>query len=270
METTGTKGMIQVSMATADLLIAAGKKHWVTPRIGVSTAPCRLSSSHSQITHDKPSILPLLKKLVSVKGKGEMQTFWVEPSQRRSVRDINGELMSSAASDVSIQDTDSDRGVNNRLIEWNVELLYGYLQKLVLHRSASKSMGRPRLNAGNSMASLGSLADDEGTIMRTGGIVIEEFADVIEVPRYDSRAARKLSLSEDAKFDEVVYSQLKEYVMRIASMYRAETAFHNFEVRNSKTDCKTLTQQTIPTHLIGSSSRLVCFFSARGPCNHVH
>jgi hypothetical protein len=162
-----------------------------------------------------------------------MQTFWVEPSQRRSVRDSSGELMSSTAS--LDTDMDSDRGVDDklsqsmRLIEWHVEVLHGYLQKLGVHRAASKSMGRPRLNAGHSMASIGSLAEDEGAIMRTGGIVIDEFAEVIEVPRYDARAARKLSLSEDAKFDEVAYAQLKEYVMRIASLYR-DTAFHNFEV----------------------------------------
>ena len=32
MESNGQKGRIQVSQSTADLLIAAGKQHWVEPR----------------------------------------------------------------------------------------------------------------------------------------------------------------------------------------------------------------------------------------------
>lgn len=276
MESTGTAGRIHVSMATADLLIAAGREDWIIPRVGVSIQPTTvflLVSIGESFLMKKSSFLPLIKKLVSVKGKGEMQTFWVEPSKRRSsARDNNSQPMSSAESDVSIQDMESDLGVNNkltqsmRLIEWNVDLLYGYLQKLVVRRAASKSKGRPRLNSANSFASIGSLAEDEGTIMRTGGIVIDEFAEVIEMPRYDSRAARKLSLSEDAKFDEVVYAQLKEYVMRIASMYRA-TPFHNFEVSfgSSKMQSRLYYcihfRSNIPTHLIFLSP--LCFFSTR-------
>jgi hypothetical protein len=32
MESNGQKNCIHVSQSTADLLIAAGKKHWITPR----------------------------------------------------------------------------------------------------------------------------------------------------------------------------------------------------------------------------------------------
>ena len=49
MESNGQKGRIQVSQATADLLVAAGKQRWLTPR----------------------------EDLVEAKGKGKMQTHWV-------------------------------------------------------------------------------------------------------------------------------------------------------------------------------------------------
>ena len=49
MESTGEKGRIQCSAATAALLKQAGKEHWLTPREG---------------------------KIVA-KGKGEMDTFWI-------------------------------------------------------------------------------------------------------------------------------------------------------------------------------------------------
>jgi class 3 adenylate cyclase len=51
MESNGEAGKIHVTQATADLLIAAGKGKWLEKR----------------------------KELIAAKGKGEMQTFWVEP-----------------------------------------------------------------------------------------------------------------------------------------------------------------------------------------------
>jgi len=49
MESNGERGKMHVSQDTADLLIAAGKSKWVTPREGT----------------------------IQAKGKGEMKTFWV-------------------------------------------------------------------------------------------------------------------------------------------------------------------------------------------------
>lgn len=53
MESTGVPGKIQCSQATADLLLVAGKSDWIMARKG----------------------------LVEAKGKGEMQTYWIEISQ---------------------------------------------------------------------------------------------------------------------------------------------------------------------------------------------
>ena len=55
MESTGEKEMIQISQATADLLIAAGKTHWLTPR----------------------------EDVVIAKGKGEMHTL-LDQTEKRS------------------------------------------------------------------------------------------------------------------------------------------------------------------------------------------
>lgn len=54
MESTGVPGRIQVSQATADLLVVAGKGEWIKAREG----------------------------LVNAKGKGEMQTYWLHDSVR--------------------------------------------------------------------------------------------------------------------------------------------------------------------------------------------
>jgi len=58
MESNGQKGRIQVSQATADLLTDAGKQHWLSAR----------------------------EDLVEAKGKGKMQTYWVEIDSDPSLR----------------------------------------------------------------------------------------------------------------------------------------------------------------------------------------
>lgn len=54
MESNGEGNMIQVSQATADLLEQAGKKAWLNRR----------------------------EDLIVAKGKGSMQTYWLDPSNR--------------------------------------------------------------------------------------------------------------------------------------------------------------------------------------------
>eukprot|EP00977_Amphora_coffeiformis_P001874 scaffold361_cov107-Amphora_coffeaeformis.AAC.1 len=54
MESTGMIGKIQVSAETADELIAKGKVHWLKPR------------------EDK----------IVAKGKGQLDTFWLEPRKK--------------------------------------------------------------------------------------------------------------------------------------------------------------------------------------------
>jgi hypothetical protein len=74
MESNSERNRIQVSQSTADLLIADGLQHWLTPR----------------------------KDLVNAKGKGLLQTYWCEPQSRGGLPSI---VESSA---VSLPDNDFD------------------------------------------------------------------------------------------------------------------------------------------------------------------
>jgi hypothetical protein len=56
MESTGIKNRIQCSTATAELLLASGKSQWITPR----------------------------EEKVFAKGKGELQTYWVQINKNSS------------------------------------------------------------------------------------------------------------------------------------------------------------------------------------------
>jgi hypothetical protein len=81
-----------------------------------------------------------------------------------------------------------------------------------------------RLTRGHS-----SLNEDEMALAKGSGRILEEFSEIIDMPKFDARSCRKLSLNDDVQVDLAVKDQLREYVTRIASMYR-DVSFHNFEV----------------------------------------
>jgi len=109
MESTGSRDKIQCSQATADLLMADGKGHWVKPR----------------------------NDGVVAKGKGVLTTFWLSPYARRQ-----GSTSSSqtAGSDLypRIMNFDSQCLVKQeRLVEWIRELLLDHLRAILAKRFKS-------------------------------------------------------------------------------------------------------------------------------------
>ena len=93
MESNSQKGRVQVSQATADLLIVAGKQHWLTAR----------------------------EDLVEAKGKGKMQCYWVnlgsDPSLPRSSAFTSSVTESLTADDMNnstgLLDHNSNTNTNN-------------------------------------------------------------------------------------------------------------------------------------------------------------
>lgn len=115
MESNGENGRIQCSQKTADLLIAAGKASWLTPR----------------------------KELVDAKGKGKLQCYWVEPG------------VPSANSATSHTSKGNDSGSihaclpeialstkYNRLVNWNTEMLEKLILQVVNSRPATPRQAR--------------------------------------------------------------------------------------------------------------------------------
>lgn len=103
MESNGQRGKIQVSQATADLVMEAGKESWLTPRT----------------------------EKVAAKGKGMLQTYWLDPSKGQ-----RGSSSGGPGSDSDFVPSESndplDRAQKNtRLIEWMVELLMEDVKKIV-------------------------------------------------------------------------------------------------------------------------------------------
>ena len=132
MESTGERGKTQVSEATADSLTATGKRHWLIPR----------------------------KELVKAKGKGELQTYWVNPSRTRDpvrrkrlsryLEKVNQEEIQDVKRPCDISTTPSEAfgrlsldeayfketelSKKARMINWNTEVLLSFLGRLESRR----------------------------------------------------------------------------------------------------------------------------------------
>ena len=78
MESNGSRGRIQVSQETADLLVGAGKESWLTPR------------------EDK----------IVAKGKGELQTYWLT-TETKGTTTIGGDTEFAGGSSRNEDDLDA-------------------------------------------------------------------------------------------------------------------------------------------------------------------
>jgi class 3 adenylate cyclase len=193
MESTGIKGRIQASQATAMLLIHAGKGHWVKPR----------------------------ENAVQAKGKGRMQTYWIlEDNKVTTAASVNTSDISDSHSNEDIATTILDFGLeekNERLVGWNTDVLGKLIYQIMASRSKPK-------------ASRVKLADSSTVRHGEGQTVIDEVKEIIELPTF---AVRNFQTPQDLDSSElppdgVLATQLRDYVVTIATKYH-NNPFHNFE-----------------------------------------
>ena len=225
METTSQAGYIHVSAATADALIKDGRKRWLRPR----------------------------RDTVLVKGKGQMQTFYletVEDSLQRAklekykkTRPSDG-LITTLASSVITEEGSTDfedevsshedhfdqeegfdmhrvMSKSDRLVEWNIEIL-SYLLKQIL-------VARPdHLRDVNTTALAlfeNDINDDRECAPTT---VLDEFQEIIELPDIGREEMLQRKHPSTIELKPIVVEQLRDLLKNIASMYN-DNAFHNFE-----------------------------------------
>lgn len=247
MESTGIKGRIQVSQDTANLLIKAGKVHWIKERV------------------DR----------VVAKGKGELTTFWLEPHKKgddggpqevggvlsefgddsdreenpesahpnpagpRSIsikkkktkkdgkkdpqRDLSREIFPTStvlhSPAVEVRLRSSAKSLSNerfkRLIDWNADVLLNYLSEIMDHRPHSSATSRSVREVDH---------DHENSELPPP---FESVAEVIILPSFDP--ARRRSDGEGESAMKSLREDLRLFVTDVAAMYNA-IPFHNFEV----------------------------------------
>lgn len=239
MESTGEKDRIQMSQSTADILIECGKGHWVRPR----------------------------DELVYAKGKGSLQTYWLEAGNnaRSSISSVSSEesnyfngvfemrsagisaptkegatLVESSASNSSLDTKCLIWGSNSelisdemiylnkqqRLIDYNVDLLASLLKQVIARRKAISIARRASVDSTSIMRSRSSL--DNVFEEKVASSLIEEVKEVIRLPNFDAVAYKEMIDPDSIEFPFEVQTQLQQYVAAIANLYRS-TPFHNFE-----------------------------------------
>lgn len=198
MESTGLKGRIQISRATYDILVEAGKSDWVVPR----------------------------SDAVKAKGKGMMKTFWLDakakkagsssagsqvdsnPPRRRAQQKTKSmtALATMPTRTMQQQMADGVAKKKARLVNWIVDMLQEDMRKLVAIRKPTNTPVE--------------------YIPSPGRTSLDEVAEVIKLPRFDKKAGAADQRS--VKINPVVLTQLNHYVTTIAALYH-DNPFHNFE-----------------------------------------
>eukprot|EP00980_Cylindrotheca_fusiformis_P014465 scaffold3861_cov112-Cylindrotheca_fusiformis.AAC.2 len=168
---------------------------------------------------------------IYVKGKGDMQTYWLRKSKTRKVKgsDVKNDMAPLAESVETEEESDSmddigldfDDGTSQgttkieRLVEWNASVLASLLQQIIGSR-------------GGVVNDITTLSNAERSISKGSGTVLDEFTPIIPLKRFeadDIRARRRpssIDIGEEAK------SQLRSYLSQIAGIYQ-DNPFHNFQ-----------------------------------------
>eukprot|EP00980_Cylindrotheca_fusiformis_P003257 scaffold735_cov116-Cylindrotheca_fusiformis.AAC.27 len=203
MESTSARNRIQVSQSTANLLLASGLSGWVAPR----------------------------KSKTFVKGKGEMQTYWLKIKESKKSKTSKSksdictlsETAELSEGDPSGREDNDDLDLDDiqamskteRLVEWNVEVLSPLLQQIIASRG------------GDMVPIDSSLSKKEATIGK-GETVLEEFVPIIPLKRFDAAELSKRLNATSVDIGDEAKTQLRNYLSNVASMYR-DNPFHNFE-----------------------------------------
>jgi len=202
MESTGEKERIHISQETADLLSAAGKEEWLKSR----------------------------KDKIVAKGKGEMQTYWIEfgVGKESTVSDESSTHTTDSFSENSFQEKPQEDQESiayprllprtKRLVKWNVDVLVQLLKSMVTRRHTLKSLGRQ--SHGDTLWN--------GTMqLKEYQTVLDEVQEIILFPQGIDKTEDDLEDPDSIVLAPEVTEQLRDYVSALASMY-LDIPFHNF------------------------------------------
>lgn len=230
MESTGRRNRIHVSEETADLLTLAGKADWLRKR----------------------------DQLVTAKGKGNLQTYWLLTKHDCKMYEL-GNLSTSEVqlpqkqehsieiSSLPDEITQASLNLNTstyesieallspkmkRLCQWNVDVLARLLKQIVAHRIAATSSNDSNIHHAHHH-NKNNVYEKELTIregeIRCQFMVLDELVEIIPLPGFDQRLyKRQQNNPDDIVLPEAVLAQMKLYVACVAAMYR-DNPFHNFE-----------------------------------------
>ena len=118
-----------------------------------------------------------------------------------------------------------------RLVKWNAEMLLRILKQVVARRDAIESLTNEEGSERPDLASSTFSSSSRSVIKRTSSIdgrtCMDEVKEIIQLPKFNTRAAKIQKDASQVVLDPKVSQQLHDYITVIASMYRADVPFHN-------------------------------------------
>ena len=191
MESTGMKGRIQVSSATAEALKKEKKDSWLTPR-----------SDH-----------------VVAKGKGVMITFWLalkkteqSLSSDEDFADLNDKVSRGSSTDPRALGA-LDRN-DARIVDWVREILVKQIKKVVAVHQRCPFPPQSNRNVGFQV--------------QEGKICLDEVQVAIRTPDFNAEVAEATLDYDLVQVPEAINDDIRDYVAMIAASYKSNK-FHNFE-----------------------------------------
>lgn len=189
-EASGEGGRIHISESCANLLREAGHARWISER----------------------------EDMVSVKGKGQLNTFWLDLS-----RDKNQETpdrLVAFASDLT--DVKESSGSKAHLVEWNTKVLMKVIKDIMEARGSKKDE-----------ATVASSTKRGPTWIDRGTTPLEEVQEVIALPGRKTLHGKDVISSSASNSSitvpSIIEKLVREYIGCLADMYRNGNPFHNFE-----------------------------------------
>lgn len=197
MESTGRPNYIQASETTATEIKKYNKGHWLRTR----------------------------EDLVEVKGKGKMETYWVEPTERASEgkRDARAPFENGTNKEPSIGQRPSEVR-KDRLIDWNTEVLVRLLREIVARR-----LSLEKTKWSEEAMRVGLDANPRASVLTPQSkLVIDEVKEIVPMAKFVTCGTT--INANDVELDSRVLAELREYVSLIANIYaNHDNHFHNFE-----------------------------------------
>lgn len=215
MESTGLPNCIQVSEKTADLIIAAGRKHWLEPR-------------------EDP---------VFAKGKGQLKTYMIQPQEKRPSYPLSastGALPTRRrASPIpprlqlhkafSMENIHRDTSKTDRLVDWMSEVLQSLLVKLIVTRQNINAESDKTQDHTISMKQEPRRIVSFQEPRRIGSFSKQRRIGSFQQPTRSNHEQPTGDGLQKTKLDDEVQNELNQYVSEIANLYNNDLPFHNFE-----------------------------------------
>ena len=201
------------------------------------------------------------REKVQAKGKGEMQTYWVEPGGGGTPsRSGSSSAFSATDDEADAKSIEFDifpsagepkkTATQERLVEWNTTIFEDLIKRLVAHR---KSTGT---HSEHNEKIYWTQLDD-------GKRVRDEVAQSIPLPSFQK--VEKSCRPGSVDIDKIVRDELRALISAVAERYRSNP-FHNFDhathvtmstkklLQRIVTKSKTLSQQELYIHSFGVAS----------------